>query len=129
VRTLLTPETTRFQYTHGVRNGAAISPDSYTFDQHFLDREGNDAIQLDLMYDYQSNLKLYAQWQEYFRTYLPPMLIAWGRNDPFFTVEGAQANLRDLPGTELHLLDTGHFALEEDGDVIAQHIVRFPERA
>lgn len=125
VRGLLTRETTRFQYTHGVRDSAAINPDAYTFDQFFLDRSGNDAIQLDLMYDYQSNLALYPQWQEYFRKYQPPMLIAWGRNDPFFTVEGAEAYQRDLPKAELHFLETGHFALEEDCDVIAGHMTRF----
>lgn len=125
MRPLLTAETTKFQYVHGTRNPAAISPDSYTLDQYFLDRPGNDAIQLDLFYDYQSNLTHYAEWQEFFRKYQPPMLITWGRNDPFFTVEGAEAYRRDLPKAELHLLDTGHFALEEDGDVIAEHMVRF----
>jgi pimeloyl-ACP methyl ester carboxylesterase len=125
VRSLLTLETTRFQYTHGAQDPTRISPDSYTIDQHFLDRPGNDAIQLDLFYDYASNLARYDEWHAYFRSHQPRMLIVWGRNDPFFTVEGAQAYLRDLPNAELHLLDTGHFALEEESQVIADHIARF----
>jgi pimeloyl-ACP methyl ester carboxylesterase len=125
IRALLAPETTQFQYTHGARNPAQISPDAYTFDQYFLDRTGNDAIQLELFYDYQSNLALYGEWQAYFRKFQPPMLIVWGQNDPFFRVEGARAFLRDLPHAELHLLDTGHFALEEDSETIADHITRF----
>lgn len=125
VRELLLPETTRFQYIHGVKNPEAISPDSWTFDQHFLDLPGSDAIQLDLFHDYQSNLALYDKWHSYFREHRPPMLIVWGRNDPFFTVEGARAYLKDLPEAELHLLDTGHFALEEEGAFIAFKIREF----
>ena len=125
VRALLTLETTRFQYTHGTKNAKQISPDNWTFDQVFLDRPGNDAIQLDLLYDYQSNLGHYDRWHEYFRTSQPPTLIVWGKNDPFFTVEGAQAYQRDLPKAELFLLDTGHFALEEEGDFIAEKIKAF----
>jgi pimeloyl-ACP methyl ester carboxylesterase len=125
VRALLTLETTRFQYTHGTKNVKQISPDNWTFDQVFLDRPGNDAIQLDLLYDYQSNLGHYDRWHEYFRTSQPPTLIVWGKNDPFFTVEGAQAYQRDLPKAELFLLDTGHFALEEEGDFIAEKIQAF----
>jgi pimeloyl-ACP methyl ester carboxylesterase len=125
VRALLTLETTRFQYTHGTKNVKQISPDNWTFDQVFLDRPGNDAIQLDLLYDYQSNLGHYDRWHEYFRTSQPPTLIVWGKNDPFFTVEGAKAYQRDLPKAELFLLDTGHFALEEEGDFIAEKIQAF----
>jgi pimeloyl-ACP methyl ester carboxylesterase len=125
VRPFLTAETTRFQYMHGVRDSAVISPDSYTFDQIFLDRPGNDLIQLDLFQDYASNLALYAEWQAYLRKHQPHMLIVWGQNDPFFTVEGAQAFLRDVPNAELHLLDTGHFALEEDCEYIANQIQGF----
>jgi hypothetical protein len=106
VGSLLTKETTVFQYTHGVKDPDVISPDSYTFDQFLLDRSGNDAIQLDLLYDYQSNLSRYDGWHEYFRAKQPRMLIVWGRNDPFFTVEGAKAYQRDLPNAEFHLLDT-----------------------
>jgi pimeloyl-ACP methyl ester carboxylesterase len=127
VRALLTAETTKFQYTHGANDVSKISPDSYTFDQFFLDRPGNDAVQLDLFYDYKSNVALYPDWQAYFRKHQPPTLITWGKNDPFFTVEGARAYQRDLPKAELHLLDTGHFALEEESSTIANHIRRFLE--
>lgn len=124
-RNLLTPEITRFQYTHGTKDPSKISPDSYTFDQHFLDRPGNDTIQLDLFHNYPSNIALYDEWHGYFRTHQPPMLIVWGQNDPFFTVEGAKAYLRDLPQAELHLLDTGHFALEEEAEFISEKIHEF----
>jgi pimeloyl-ACP methyl ester carboxylesterase len=125
VRSLLTKETTIFQYTHGVTDIAQISPDSYTVDQLFLDRPGNDAIQLNLLHNYQSNVALYGEWHEFFRSKQPKMLIVWGKNDPFFTVEGAKAYLRDIPQAELHLLDTGHFALEDSSGFIAQRIVQF----
>ena len=125
VRGLLTPETTIFQYTHGVKDISRISPDSYTVDQHFLDRPGNDAIQLNLLHNYQSNLALYNGWHEFFRNKQPKTLIVWGKNDPFFTVEGAQAYLRDIPKAELNLLDTGHFALEDSCTFIAQKIFNF----
>jgi pimeloyl-ACP methyl ester carboxylesterase len=125
VRGLLTKETTIFQYTHGVRDATQISPDSYTLDQLFLDRPGNDALQLDLLYNYQSNVALYDRWHEYFRNRQPRMLIVWGTNDPFFTVEGAKAYQRDLPKAELHLIDTGHFALEDSGEFIAKRIREF----
>jgi pimeloyl-ACP methyl ester carboxylesterase len=123
VRELLKKETTIFQYTHGVKDVSAISPDSYTVDQLFLDRPGNDAIQLSLLHNYQSNLALYDGWHEFFRSKQPKTLIVWGKNDPFFTVEGAQAYLRDIPKAELHLLDTGHFALEDSSEFIAQKII------
>ncbi len=126
---LLTPETTRFQYIHGAKNPESISPDSYTHDQHFLDRPGNDAIQLDLFHNYPSNVALYDKWHQYFRDTQPRTLIVWGQNDPFFTVEGARAYLTDLPKAEFHLLDTGHFALEEEGDCIANRIQEFLGRA
>ncbi len=125
VRNMLKKETTIFQYTHGVTDPTLISPDAYTVDQLFLDRPGNDAIQLDLLHDYQSNLGRYDGWHEYFRTKQPRMLIVWGMNDPFFTVEGAKAYRRDLPDAELHLLNTGHFALEDSVDFIAERINHF----
>lgn len=125
VRTVLTLQTTTFQYTHGVKDVSLISPDAYTFDQHFLDRSGNDAIQLSLLHNYQTNLRHYDEWQTFFRNKQPKMLIVWGKNDPFFTVKGAQAYLRDIPKAELHLLDTGHFALEDSCDFIAQKILKF----
>ena len=125
VRSFLAPETTKFQYTHGVRNPAAISPDTWLHDQSLLDRPGNDRIQLDLLHDYQNNVPRFAEWQAYLRRHQPPTLITWGKNDPFFTEAGAKAYLKDLPNAELHLLDTGHFALEEDGPLIATLIREF----
>ena len=128
VRGLLGLDITRFQYVHGVRDVAKINPDSYMFDQMGLDRPGNNDIQMDLFYNYPSNVALYPEWHAYFRKYQPPMLIVWGENDPFFTVAGAKAYQRDLPKAEFHLLNTGHFALEEDCDVIAGHMRNFLQR-
>jgi pimeloyl-ACP methyl ester carboxylesterase len=125
VRALLTKEITLFQYTHGVADSTMISPDAYTVDQFFLDRPGNAAIQLDLLYNYQSNIALYDRWHEYFRNQQPRMLILWGKNDPFFTVEGAKAYQRDIPKAELHLIDTGHFALEDFSSFIAERMRKF----
>ena len=125
VRSMVAPGTTRFQYTHGTRDPAAISPDTWQHDQALLDRPGNDRIQLALLHDYQNNVPLYADWQAYLRQHQPPTLITWGKNDPFFTEAGARAYLRDLPKAELHLLDTGHFALEEDGPAIAGLVREF----
>ena len=103
----------------------AISPDNWIIDQALLDRPGNKEIQVAMFYDYRTNVPLYPQWQEYFRKYQPPTLIVWGKNDPIFPEEGAHPYQRDLKNLEFHLLDTGHFALEEDGDLIASHIRRF----
>jgi len=125
VRELLKKEMTIFQYTHGVKDPDRISPDSYTLDQFFLDRPGNASIQLDLLYNYQSNVALYDRWHEYFRNRQPRMLILWGKNDPFFTVEGAKAYQIDLPNAELHLIDTGHFALEDSSGFIGERIREF----
>jgi len=125
VRDLLTKEMTIFQYTHGVADHDRISPDSYTVDQFFLDRPGNAAIQLNLLYNYQSNVALYDSWHEYFRNRQPRMLILWGKNDPFFTVEGAKAYQRDIPSAELHLIDTGHFAQEDFSGLIAERMRKF----
>ena len=122
---LVTLEATKWQYTNGVRNPEAISPDTWTIDQHFLDRPGNGEIQLALLYSYGTNPPLYPQWQEYFRQYQPPTLIVWGKNDYIFPADGAYPYQRDLKDVEFHLLDTGHFALEEDGDAIAAHISQF----
>ncbi|MEH1915125.1 alpha/beta fold hydrolase [Nostoc sp.] len=122
---LVNLETTKWQYTNGVRNLEAISPDTWNMDQLFLDRPGNDEIQLALLYSYGTNPPLYPQWQEYFRKYQPPTLIVWGKNDYIFPPEGAHPYKRDLKDVELHLLDTGHFALEEEGDAITDHIRRF----
>lgn len=122
---LFTLEATKWQYTNGVRNPEAISPDTWTVDQYFLDRPGNEEIQLALFYSYGTNPPLYPQWQEYFRQYQPPTLIVWGKNDYIFPAEGAYPYQRDLKDVEFHLLDTGHFALEEDGEVIANYITQF----
>lgn len=116
---------TKWQYTHGTRNPELISPDIWTTDQYFQDRPGNKAIQLQLFYDYGSNPALYPEWQAYFRTHQPPTLVVWGKNDVIFPADGAHPYKRDLKNLEFHLLDTGHFALEEDGDEIARHIRRF----
>ncbi|HZP06996.1 MAG TPA: alpha/beta fold hydrolase [Terracidiphilus sp.] len=125
VRAALTLQATIFQYTHGVKDATRISPDAYTLDQHFLDRPGNDSIQLNLLHNYQTNLRHYDEWQAFFRNKQPKTLIVWGKNDPFFTVAGAQAYLRDIPKAELNLIDTGHFALEDSSEFIAQKIVSF----
>ena len=122
---LVTLEATKWQYTNGVRNLEAISPDTWNMDQLFLDRPGNDEIQLALLYSYGTNPPLYPQWQEYFRKYQPPTLIVWGKNDYIFPAEGAYPYKRDLNDVEFHLLDTGHFALEEEGDAIANYITQF----
>ncbi len=118
-------EATKWQYTHGVRSREAISPDNWLVDQSLLDRPGNQEIQLQLFFDYGSNPKLYPAWQAYFRPHQPPTLVVWGKNDPIFPVEGALPYARDLKNIEVHFLDIGHFALEEDGALIAQHIRRF----
>jgi pimeloyl-ACP methyl ester carboxylesterase len=125
VRGLLTLETTKFQYLHGAKDSSKISPDTYTFDQALLDRPGNNDIQLNLLHNYQSNPPLYEGWHEFFRNSQPPMLIVWGKNDPFFTVEGAEAYLKDLSKAQLYLLDTGHFALEEELEFIADKMNQF----
>jgi pimeloyl-ACP methyl ester carboxylesterase len=125
LRKLLTYESTRWQYTNGVRNVECISPDAWTADQYLLDRPGADEIQLQLFYDYSSNPPLYPTWQAYFRKYQPPTLVVWGKNDSIFPAEGAEPYKRDLKNLEFHLLDTGHFALEEDGDSIARYIGDF----
>ena len=116
---------TKWQYTHGTRNPEAISPDAWTTDQYFQDRPGNKDIQLQLFYDYGSNPPLYPTWQAYFRTHQPPTLVVWGKNDVIFPADGAHPYKRDLKNIEFHLLDTGHFALEEDGDEIARLIRHF----
>lgn len=109
---ILTFETTRWQYTHGVANPDAIAPESYTLDAALLERPGNKEIQLDLFLDYASNVKLYPKFQEYFRLSKPPLLAIWGKNDPFFIPAGAEAFRRDIPKAQVQFLDTGHFALE-----------------
>lgn len=128
LRKLLTIDATKWQYTHGTRNVESISPDNWHIDQRLLDRPGNQEIQLAMFYSYGSNVKLYPQWQAYLRKYQPPTLIVWGKNDYIFPAEGAHPYKHDLKTLEFHLLDTGHFALEEDGNVIAAKMRRFLKR-
>ena len=125
LRFLVTLGATQWQYTNGVRDTDVISPDNWHVTQRLLDRPGNDAIQLQLFYDYGSNPPRYPAWQEYLRTHQPPTLLVWGQNDEIFPAEGAYPYKRDLENLEFHLLDTGHFALEEDGDVIAELMRQF----
>jgi len=128
LRGLLTIDATKWQYQHGTRRPETISPDNWLVVQPLLDRPGNQEIQLAMFYDYRTNVILYPRWQRYLRDNQPPTLIVWGKNDPIFPAEGAHPYLRDLPGAELHLLDTGHFALEEDGTHIASLMRTFLEK-
>ena len=125
LRKLFTLGATKWQYTEGARNVEAISPDNWNVDQPLLDRKGNQEIQLALFYSYGSNPPLYPAWQAYLRKYQPPTLIVWGKNDVIFPADGAHPYKRDLKNLDFHLLDTGHFALEEDGKAIAAHMHRF----
>ncbi|MCW2511520.1 MAG: alpha/beta hydrolase [Mycobacterium sp.] len=130
VREYFTAERTYWQYTNGVPQDRLdrIAPEAWLLDQAGLDRKGNDAIQLQLFWDYQFNLPSYPAFQEYFRTHQPPLLVTWGRNDEIFGAPGAEAYRRDLPNGEFHLLDTGHFALETHGDEISGYIRDFMGR-
>lgn len=125
---LVTLPTTIFQYTDGVRDVSRISPDNWVHDQALLDRPGNKDIQLDLFYDYRTNVPLYPQFQAFFRERKPPTLIVWGKNDKIFPEEGAHPYLKDLPDAELHILDTGHFALEDKLDEMAPLIRGFLDK-
>lgn len=125
IRGILTPEVTRGQYEGGTADPELVAPDGWTADQHFLDLPGRADIQTALGLDYHTNVALYPDWQEWLRTHRPPALVVWGRNDPFFPESGAHAYLRDLPDAELHVLDTGHFALEDKLPEIAPLIAAF----
>ncbi|MGG3558755.1 alpha/beta hydrolase [Peribacillus frigoritolerans] len=125
LKALLSEDFTKYQYIDGTRNPDRISPDAWNMDQFVLDRPGNKEIQLALFYDYRNNVKQYPSWQEYFRTYQPPALVAWGKNDLFFGPEGALAFQRDLKDSEVHLLNTGHFPLEEELETSANLIKQF----
>jgi pimeloyl-ACP methyl ester carboxylesterase len=125
LRTFLSPETTIWQYTHGVSDTSLVSPDGYSLDNYYLARPGADEIQLDLFGDYKTNVALYPKFQSYFRKYKPPFLAVWGKNDPFFLPAGAQAFKRDIPDAEVQFFDTGHFALETHCDEIASAIRNF----
>ena len=125
LRAFLAPETTVWQYTHGVADTSKISPDGYTLDNFYLARPGAAETQLDLFGDYKSNVALYPAFQQYFRTHQPRFLAVWGRNDPFFLPAGAEAFKRDIPGAEVRFFDTGHFALETHAAEIAAAIRSF----
>jgi len=122
LRAFLTPETTQWQYTHGVSDPAAVSPDGQSLDNFYLARPGAAEIQLDLIGDYKSNVALYPAFQAYFRTHRPPFLAVWGKNDPFFLPPGAEAFRRDIPDAKVRFFDTGHFALETHAAEIAAAI-------
>jgi pimeloyl-ACP methyl ester carboxylesterase len=125
LRSFLAPDTTRWQYTHGVPDVTAVSPDGYSLDNFYLARPGADEIQLDLFGDYKNNVALYPTFQEYFRTHKPRLLAVWGKNDPFFLPRGAEAFKRDIPDAMVHFFDTGHFALETHAQEIAAAIRDF----
>lgn len=129
LRAFLSPETTQWQYTHGVADPATVSPDGWSLDSHYLGRPGVDDIQLDLFGDYQSNVALYPAFQDYFRTHKPPFLAVWGRHDPFFLPPGAEAFKRDIPDADVRFYETGHFALETHADEIAEAIGGFLTRS
>lgn len=128
LRPATTLEFTRSQYTDGVKDISKLDPTAWTIDQALLDRPGNVEIQLDLFYDYRTNLDLYPLVHEFFREHQPPTLIVWGANDKIFPAEGARAYLQDLPKAQLHLLDTGHFALEDKAEEIARLMLDFFDR-
>jgi pimeloyl-ACP methyl ester carboxylesterase len=128
IRWLTSLAATKWQYTNGVKDASLVSPDTWTVDQALLDRPGNSEIQLDLFYDYRTNIPLYAQWQAYFRERKPATLVLWGKNDAIFVAAGAAPYKRDIPNTEVHLFDTGHFALETHGHEIARLIREFLSR-
>ncbi|MET0232930.1 MAG: alpha/beta hydrolase [Rhodanobacteraceae bacterium] len=128
LRWLTTIKATEWQYTNGARDTSLVDPDAWTIDQARMDRPGNADVQLDLLYDYRTNVPLYPQFQAYFRRYKPPMLIVWGKNDEIFPSSGAVPYRRDLPDVEVHMLDAGHFALETNGPEIAQLILAFLDK-
>jgi pimeloyl-ACP methyl ester carboxylesterase len=125
LRAFLKPETTLWQYTHGVPDTSAVSPDGYSLDDFYLARPGADEVQLDMFLDYASNVALYPAFQAYFREHRPRFLAVWGRNDPFFLPRGAEAFRRDIPEADIRFFDTGHFALETHAEPIAEAIREF----
>jgi pimeloyl-ACP methyl ester carboxylesterase len=128
LRAFLAPETTRWQYTHGVPDVACVSPDGMSLDDFYLARSGADEVQLDLFGDYKSNVSLYPAFQDYFRTHKPPFLAVWGKHDPFFLPAGATAFKGDIPRADVRFFDTGHFALETHAEPIAQAMREFLSR-
>lgn len=129
LRAFLSPETTIWQYTHGVADTSLVSPDGYSLDNFYLARPGADEVQLDLFGDYKSNVAMYPEFQAYFRKHKPPFLAVWGKNDPFFLPPGAEAFKRDIPSAQVRFFDTGHFAIETHCDEIAAVIRDFLPRS
>jgi pimeloyl-ACP methyl ester carboxylesterase len=125
LRGFLAPQTTLFQYTHGVADPSLVSPDGRNLDDFYLARPGNDEIQLDLLLDYQSNVALYDTIQTYLREHRPPVLAVWGKNDPFFIPAGAEAFKRDVPSADIRFVDSGHFALETHAIEIGTAMLEF----
>jgi pimeloyl-ACP methyl ester carboxylesterase len=125
LQSFLKPETTVWQYTHGVSDPVAVSPDGYSLDNFYLTRPGARDLQLDLFGDYKCNVALYPTFQSYFRTHKPPFLAVWGKSDPFFLPAGAEAFKRDIPDALIRFFDTGHFALETHAVEIAAAIEAF----
>lgn len=128
LRAAFTLEATTYQYTQGVPNATVISPDGICLDQYYLSRPGAEEVQLSLFLDYGSNVALYPDFQEYLRQHQPPLLAVWGKNDPYFLPAGAKAFKGDVTEAEIHLLDTGHFALESHAEEIASIIAEFLPR-
>jgi pimeloyl-ACP methyl ester carboxylesterase len=125
LRAFLTPEAALWQYTHGVPDASAVSPDGYSLDNFYLARPGADEVQLDLFLDYASNVALYPAFQDYFRKHRPRFLAVWGKHDPFFLPRGAEAFQRDIPEADVRFFETGHFALETHAKAIAAAIREF----
>ena len=125
LRGFLTLDATKWQFTHGVQDPGAISPDNFWHVQYLLDRPGNQEVQLEMFLDYGTNVGEYPKWQALFREYQPPALLMWGKNDVIFPVDGAHPYKADLSDLEFHTLNTGHFALEEYGDEIAAEMKQF----
>jgi pimeloyl-ACP methyl ester carboxylesterase len=125
LRAMLAPQTTSFQYLHGVADPSLVSPDGRSLDDHYLARPGADEIQLDLFRDYATNVALYPAFHAYLREHRPPLLAVWGRNDPFFLPAGAEAFARDVPNADIRFFDTGHFALETHAADIGAAIIEF----
>lgn len=128
LRAFLTMDATKWQFTHGTQNPTAISPDNFWHVQYLLDRPGNQEVQLEMFLDYGTNVAEYPKWQALFREHQPPTLLMWGKNDVIFPADGAYPYQRDLKDVEFHLLDTGHFALEEFGEEIASEMIDFLDR-
>jgi pimeloyl-ACP methyl ester carboxylesterase len=128
IRGALTLDATRAQHLEGAADPELVDPDTWTLDQHWLEVPGRAQVMLDLLYDYQSNVALYPTWQRWLREHRPPLLLPWGRNDGFFPEAGARAYLKDVPDAELHLINGGHFVLDEHLDAVADLVRDFMGR-